>query len=102
MSSFDNSLLRAHITILQQPCTSQQDSLTDFDDPSAKRQYTGVTEEPNDLEIRSVTPSLPKEKIKRKSSTTKKYSWKKENPEGEEFIAEKCAAVQKMERIHIL
>ena len=47
-----------------------------------------------------MTPTLPKEK-KSKSNTTKKYSWKKENPEGEEFIAEKCAAVQYRRAQHV-
>lgn len=69
--------------------------------PQQKKQCTGLSETPNDLEIRSVTPTLPKEKIKSKSSTTKKYSWKKENPEGEEFIAEKCAAVQYRRAQHV-
>ena len=76
--------------------------LTDLDGPAAKKQCTGVSEEPNDdLEIRPVTPTLPKETIKSKSSTTKKYSWKKDNPEGEEFIAEKCAAVQYRRAQHV-
>ena len=69
--------------------------------PQQKKQCTGLSETPNDLEIRSVTPTLPKEKIKSKSSTTKKYSSKKENPEGEEFIAEKCAAVQYRRAQHV-
>ena len=69
--------------------------------PQQKKQCTGLSETPNDLEIRSLTPTLPKEKIKSKSSTTKKYSWKKENPEGEEFIAETCAAVQYRRALHV-
>ena len=44
VSSFDKSLFGAHIIILQQLCTSQ-DSLTDLEEPSSKRQCTGVTEE---------------------------------------------------------
>lgn len=71
-----------------------------------------VTEVPGTSEVSTPTTQEPPAKRKcvstrsepgkpTKKSVQKKYSWKKENPKGGEFLFEKCAAVRHRRVQHI-
>lgn len=68
------------------------------DVPGRSEVTTPTTQEPPTKRKCVSTPAEPGEP---KKSISKKYSWKKENPKGEEFIIEKCAAVQYRRAQHI-
>lgn len=84
--SFD-SLVGPEITII-----------TDVPSTSTSEVTTPNTQEPPAKRKCALTPADPAEP---KKSVQKKYSWKKDNPRGEEFIIEKCAAVQYRRAQHI-
>ncbi|MES1923473.1 hypothetical protein MHBO_005050 [Bonamia ostreae] len=47
------------------------------------------------------TPVQPNKTAERKSHSNKKYSWRRDNPKGEDFISEKCAAVKYRRAQHV-
>lgn len=82
----EDVLVRGSFSFIPVPSTSTSEVTTpNTQEPPAKRKC-------------ALTPADPAEP---KKFVQKKYSWKKDNPRGEEFIIEKCAAVQYRRAQHI-
>lgn len=88
--TFDDTFMIPRVTLIQAP-----ESIVELE-PPAKKMCTPVIAGPSNSE-QPVTPDPPK----MKTPTKRKYSWKRANPDEEELIIAKCAAVMYRRTQHV-